>query len=89
MISAIGSASTLFVEKKNPSVKSIVRDFLIGAALVGCIIQLLPESSQTLFSTVFSVLPTAAAFSGLVGGGAASSSDGGAQGEDQDAVFDQ
>jgi hypothetical protein len=83
VISAIGSASTLYVEKQTPSAKSIMRDFLIGAALVGCIIQLLPESSQTLFSTVFSMLPTAAAFSGLVGG-AASSSDGGAQGEEQE-----
>jgi len=85
VISAIGSASTLFVEKKNPSVKSVVRDFLIGAALVGCIIQLLPESSSSLFSALFSILPSGAALSSLVGGGS-STEDGvqGSSGEEQE-----
>jgi len=83
VISAIGSASTVFVEKQTPSVKSIIRDFLIGAALVGCIFQLLPESSSSLVSMFLSIIPSTAALSSLVGGG--SSEDGkSSAGEDQE-----
>ena len=84
MISAIGSASTIFVEKKNPSVKSIIRDFLIGAALVGCIIQLLPESSSSLFSMLFSIIPSGAALSSLVGGSSSEEGKSSSSGEDQE-----
>ena len=74
VISAMGSASTVFVEKKNPSVKSVIRDFLIGAALVGFIIQLLPESSSSLFTMLFSLIPTGATMSNMIGSTSSSSS---------------
>jgi len=41
---AMSSASTYYVEKEVPKVKAIARDFLLGAILVLCIMQILPES---------------------------------------------
>jgi len=57
VISAIGAASTKFVEEKNPSVKTLGRDFIIGAVMVAMIIQLLPESSSSLIQFLLGLAP--------------------------------
>ena len=59
VISAIGAASTKFVEEKAPSAKSLARDFIIGAVMVAMIIQLLPESSESVIKFVIGLVPLA------------------------------
>ena len=57
VISALGAASTKFLEEKNPSVKSLGRDFIIGAVMVAMIIQLLPESSTSVIEFALNLVP--------------------------------
>jgi hypothetical protein len=40
----MSGASTYYVEKQMPKAKAITRDFILGAVLVLCIMQILPES---------------------------------------------
>jgi len=40
----MSTASTYYVDKELPKGKSIARDFILGAILVLCIMQILPES---------------------------------------------
>ena len=56
-ISAIGAASSQFIEEKQPTVKSLSRDFIIGAVMVAMIMQLLPESSSSVVQFVLSMAP--------------------------------
>jgi hypothetical protein len=67
VISALGAGSTVFVEEKKPSFKSVTRDFIIGAIMVALIIQLLPESATTVIQFALSLAP----LSLFQGGGAA------------------
>ena len=57
VISAIGAASSQFIEEKAPTVKSLSRDFIIGAVMVAMIMQLLPESSTSVIQFVLSLAP--------------------------------
>ena len=57
IISCIGAASTYYLEEKAPSAKSLTRDFIIGAAMLAMILQLLPESSEYMIQYVLSLLP--------------------------------
>ena len=57
VISALGAASTQFVEEKAPSMKSLGRDFIIGAVMVAMIIQLLPESSTNVIQVILGLIP--------------------------------
>ena len=59
LISAMGAGSTLFLEKKQPSGKSVMRDFIIGAIMVAFIMQLLPESSTAVIQMLLSLVPVA------------------------------
>jgi glucose uptake protein GlcU len=68
LIAALGAGSTVFVEKKNPSGKSLTRDFLIGAILFAMILQLLPESTANLVHTIVALLPAFTALSQKGGG---------------------
>jgi hypothetical protein len=67
LISALGAGSSLFLEEKKPSVKSVSRDFIIGAIMVALIIQLLPDSSTTVIQFLLGLVPASL----LSGGGAA------------------
>lgn len=58
LISIVGAVSTQYAEKKKPSAKSIVRDFLIGAVLVALVFQLLPESSTQMMTGLQSMIPS-------------------------------
>ena len=57
IISCIGAASTYYLEEKAPSAKSLTRDFIIGAAMIAMILQLLPESSEYLIQYALNLLP--------------------------------
>lgn len=48
-----------FVEEKDPSAKSLARDFIIGAVMVAMIVQLLPESSESVINFVMAMVPLA------------------------------
>ena len=54
IISLLGALSTYTVEKKKPTMKSVIRDFIIGSVLFLLIMQLLPESSESLISYILS-----------------------------------
>ena len=56
-ISSLGALSTYTIEKSNPTVKSIMRDFIIGSILFCFIIYLLPESSLSLLTYLTSFIP--------------------------------
>jgi hypothetical protein len=57
VISALGAASTQFIEEKPPTLKSLSRDFIIGSVMMAMIIQLLPESSTSIIQAVLSIVP--------------------------------
>ena len=57
VISALGAASSQFVENKNPTIKTISRDFIIGGVMVLMIMQLLPESSTTIIDFLLTLVP--------------------------------
>ena len=65
VIAVLGAVSTVYLEEKNPSVKSVARDFIIGAVMLACILQLLPESSTSLIETVMASIPLSLPLSAL------------------------
>ena len=81
LISAIGAGSTIFAEEKRPTIKSLSRDFIIGATMVALIMQILPESSTSTIEFLLGLVPlslfSAGAAAGQKGGdgGAAADSD--------------
>jgi len=68
-ISSIGAGTTYYVEKKKPSTKSIMRDFIIGAVLMMLVFQLLPESSSSMVSGLTSLIPMTGGMLAATGGG--------------------
>jgi|CryBogDrversion2_11_1035321.scaffolds.fasta_scaffold32621_2 hypothetical protein len=63
-IAGVGAASTYYMENKKPSIKSIMRDFIIGSILVLMLVQLLPDSIQH----VAGFLPSLSSVATMVGG---------------------
>ena len=55
LISSLGALSTYSIEKKKPTTKSIMRDFIIGSVLFLLIMQLLPESSESVITYLTSL----------------------------------
>jgi len=60
VLSIIGSGSAFLLEKKAPTAKGVVRDFLIGAVMVAFIMQLLPESAGSLIGSIMAWAPLSA-----------------------------
>jgi RsiW-degrading membrane proteinase PrsW (M82 family) len=58
-IAAVGAVSTYYMENKKPSIKSVMRDFIIGSVLVLMILQLLPDS----ISQIAGFLPSVSSLS--------------------------
>ena len=69
VISTLGAGSTYFLEEKKPSVKSVGRDFIIGAIMVMMILQLLPESSTYLIEYILGLVPLSLFSAAKEGGG--------------------
>ena len=63
VISSLGAASMYAMEKKKPTVKSTLRDYIIEAILILFVLQLLPDSAQTIVDSVGSV---GTLFSGVI-----------------------
>ena len=57
LITSLGAISSYTVEKKEPTIKSLMRDFIIGSILFVLIMQLLPESSSALLKYLTSLIP--------------------------------
>ena len=55
LIAGLGSISTYTFEKKEPTIKSVSRDFIIGGILFMFIMYLLPESSMSLINMITSL----------------------------------
>jgi hypothetical protein len=56
VISALGASSTYFMEKQKPKLKTILRDFIIGAVLVMMLLQVMPETTTSVFQGVSNVI---------------------------------
>lgn len=70
VIASLGGISEYLREKRLPSPKGIVRDFLIGAIMVAFLYQILPESMNDLMGSFSGLaLPAFAGLSLLKGGG--------------------
>ncbi len=59
IIAALGAGSTMFMEEKKPTLKSLSRDFIIGAVMVAMIMQLLPESAANVIQYLLALSPLA------------------------------
>jgi hypothetical protein len=57
VVSSLGAGTTYFLEEKQPSIKTVARDFIIGALMMMMILQLLPESSEFLIQFAMSLIP--------------------------------
>jgi hypothetical protein len=57
VISSLGAGTMYFLEETQPSVKTVARDFIIGALMMMMILQLLPESSEYMIGIVMSLAP--------------------------------
>lgn len=61
VISALGATSVYLMEKQKPKMKTILRDFIIGAVLVMMLLQIMPDTTTSLFegvSNAVSALPS-------------------------------
>jgi hypothetical protein len=54
-LTTMSTASTYYVEKQLPKAKAVARDFILGAVLVLCIMQILPESVANSVATLISL----------------------------------
>jgi hypothetical protein len=60
VISSLGASTMYFLEEVKPSVKTVARDFIIGALMMLMIVQLLPESSEYMITTIMALIPLSA-----------------------------
>jgi len=64
VIATLGGISEYMKEKEIPGPKTVIRDFIIGVILVGCILQIVPDSMVTLmdalpsFKSISESMPT-------------------------------
>jgi VIT1/CCC1 family predicted Fe2+/Mn2+ transporter len=54
-LTAISSSSNYYVSKETPTVKTVGRDFILGAIIMLLIMQLVPESVAKLMTLIVSV----------------------------------
>ena len=52
VVSALGGAAEYWKEKEMPSIKALMRDFLVGAVLVLFLLQIVPESMTSLVNAL-------------------------------------
>ena len=68
-ISALGAGSTLVLEEKQPTLKSLSRDFIIGSLMMMMVLQLLPESTTSMVQWLLGLVPMSL-FNRIQSGGA-------------------
>lgn len=59
VISSLGASTMYFLEEVQPSVKTVARDFIIGAVMMLMVLQLLPESSEYMIQCAMALIPVA------------------------------
>jgi len=52
VIATLGGISEYMKEKEIPGPKTVIRDFIIGVILVGCILQIVPDSMTSLMDSL-------------------------------------
>lgn len=52
VVSALGAASVYMMEKQKPKLKTILRDFIIGAVLVMMLLQIMPDTTGSILDGV-------------------------------------
>ncbi len=52
VISALGAGSVYMMEKQKPKLKTILRDFIIGAVLVMMLLQIMPDTAGSILDGV-------------------------------------
>jgi hypothetical protein len=69
VISALGASSVYVMEKQKPKLKTIIRDFIIGAVLVMMLLQIMPDTTSSLLegvSNAVSSIPSVSSVSSAV-----------------------
>jgi hypothetical protein len=67
VILSITSATIMwFVEKKIPTIKTVGRDLILGAILFFLLLQLLPESTMSLVTSILAVVATTDSINSVV-----------------------
>ena len=56
VISTLGAISVYMMDKEKPRMKTILRDFIIGAVLVMMLLQIMPETTVSLVQGVSNVM---------------------------------
>ena len=59
VISSLGASTMYFLEEVKPTVKTVARDFIIGAVMMLMVLQLLPESSEYMIQCAMALIPMA------------------------------
>ena len=56
VISSLGATSVYVMEKQKPKIKTVLRDFIIGAVLVMMLLQIMPDTTTSLLEGVSSAV---------------------------------
>lgn len=67
VVSALGATSVYMMEKEKPKIKTILRDFIIGAILVMMLLQIMPDSTTSLLEGVSGAMSSLSAASSSIG----------------------
>jgi hypothetical protein len=68
VIAALGGLSEYVKENQLPGLKTVARDFIIGVVLVGCILQMVPDSMVTLMDSLPSLKDMSSSLPSMTGG---------------------
>ena len=69
VIATLGGLSEYVKENQLPGLKTVARDFIIGVVLVGCILQMVPDSMVTLMESLPSLKDMSSSRPSMTGGG--------------------
>ena len=69
VIATLGGLSEYVKENQLPGLKTVARDFTIGVVLVGCILQMVPDSMVTLMESLPSLKDMSSSMPSMTGGG--------------------
>ena len=69
VIATLGGLSEYVKENQLPALKTVARDFIIGVVLVGCILQMVPDSMVTLMESLPSLKDMSSSMPSMTGGG--------------------
>ena len=68
VIATLGGISEYMKESELPGLKTVARDFIIGVILVGCILQMVPDSMVTLMDSLPTLKGLTASMPSMTGG---------------------